>query len=326
MQARTDRLRRVLKGHMESSNAPRVQALCSLDEIKIKAETCVERLSEAEKLDNLRVQVENSFQGDDLDAISKAVGAFRVSLQVVGDMREGTAYTKKLGEWSDSLENKVVPLLRESIEDQRAGAGAGNTAEAVAGYQQVLETVGRGSCAEKVYHDAVTEHIEGLWRGFDEVNGELGPWISEFFSDIVDLVRADVNWCGEIMPQVLPALRTVVVAVLSELSAKLERRMQTALGMLDAASAVDLLCALHTSALLFVDSFEATLEGVPDGSATDVKTGLTGGGDSGGDGGVLAVLCGCFMALQPRYAALEESQLMDVAACVNPLQSPSDPQ
>ena len=80
LQAQTDRLKQQLEANLESSDAPRIAALTELDTIKSAAEDCVEKLNEAEKLDNLRLQVEDAFRADDLAQMAQSIGAFRSSL------------------------------------------------------------------------------------------------------------------------------------------------------------------------------------------------------------------------------------------------------
>lgn len=65
---------------MHASDGSRIAHLGELDAIKLKAEGCVEKLNEAEKLDNLRLQVENAFRSDDLAQMAQSLRAFRGSL------------------------------------------------------------------------------------------------------------------------------------------------------------------------------------------------------------------------------------------------------
>lgn len=80
LHAHTERLKQQLEANMRSSDAPRIAALSELDSIKLKAEGCVDKLDQAEKLDNLRLQVENAFRSDDLKQMAQSLGAFRASL------------------------------------------------------------------------------------------------------------------------------------------------------------------------------------------------------------------------------------------------------
>lgn len=230
LQARTDKLRRVLKGHLDNSDAPRIQALCGLDAIKLKAEECVGRLDEAEKLDNLRQKVENAFRADDLHEIAKAVGDFRVSLDVVGDLREARVYREKLEEWMGSLEAKVLPLLRRAVDEQRAGGGG--EAGALMRYREVLDAAGRAEAVEACYAETLQQQILDMWRGFDESRdaADLGGWVEKFLSGVVTLARRDMEWCGGgLLPKPRAAIRAAVSAALAGLSPPLEKRAEAAL-------------------------------------------------------------------------------------------------
>ena len=66
--------------NMRTSDGSRIAHLGELDAIKVKAEGCVEKLNEAEKLDNLRLQVENAFRSDNLPQMAQSLGTFRASL------------------------------------------------------------------------------------------------------------------------------------------------------------------------------------------------------------------------------------------------------
>ena len=158
LQAQTDRLKQQLEANLESSDAPRIAALTELDTIKSAAEDCVEKLNEAEKLDNLRLQVEDAFRADDLAQMAQSIGAFRSSLvrprlprlrsigamaearcvctqAVVGELRQGKLYAQNLEEWVASLEAKVStpspPLLRRPGPAHPAPAAGGSAAERV---------------------------------------------------------------------------------------------------------------------------------------------------------------------------------------------------
>ena len=65
---------------MRTSDGSRIAHLGELRAIKVKAEGCVEKLNEAEKLDNLRLQVENAFRSDNLPQMAQSLGTFRASL------------------------------------------------------------------------------------------------------------------------------------------------------------------------------------------------------------------------------------------------------
>jgi hypothetical protein len=318
LQARTDKLRRVLKGHLDNSDAPRIQALCGLDAIKLKAEECVGRLDEAEKLDNLRQKVENAFRADDLHEIAKAVGDFRVSLDVVGDLREARVYREKLEEWMGSLEAKVLPLLRRAVDEQRAGGGG--EAGALMRYREVLDAAGRAEAVEACYAETLQQQILDMWRGFDESRdaADLGGWVEKFLSGVVTLARRDMEWCGGgLLPKPRAAIRAAVSAALAGLSPPLEKRAEAALRApsLAADAGCDLLCALHSVVLLFVEALDDALSSESTGPAA---AGQAAGGagdtdDGGGRDEVLAALCQPFLALQPRHTSLEQVQLGAVA-------------
>jgi hypothetical protein len=80
LHAQTERLKNALEDTMRTSDGSRIAHLGELDAIKVKAEGCVEKLNEAEKLDNLRLQVENAFRSDDLTQMAQSLRAFRGSL------------------------------------------------------------------------------------------------------------------------------------------------------------------------------------------------------------------------------------------------------
>jgi hypothetical protein len=80
LHAQTERLKQQLEASMHTSDGPRIALLGELDAVKLKAEGCVEKLNEAEKLDNLRLQVDNAFRSDDLAQMAQSLGAFRASL------------------------------------------------------------------------------------------------------------------------------------------------------------------------------------------------------------------------------------------------------
>ena len=80
LHGQTERLKQQLEGNMHSSDATLIAALSELDQIKLRAEGCVDKLNEAEKLDNLRLMVENAFRSDDLKQMAQSLGAFRASL------------------------------------------------------------------------------------------------------------------------------------------------------------------------------------------------------------------------------------------------------
>ena len=59
LHAQTERLKQQLEENMRTSDGSRIAHLGELDAIKVKAEGCVEKLNEAEKLDNLRLHPPN---------------------------------------------------------------------------------------------------------------------------------------------------------------------------------------------------------------------------------------------------------------------------
>ena len=80
LHTQTERLKKELEDTMRTSDGSHITHLSELDAIKLKAEACVEKLNEAEKLDNLRLQVENAFRSDDLAQMAQSLRAFRASL------------------------------------------------------------------------------------------------------------------------------------------------------------------------------------------------------------------------------------------------------
>ena len=59
----------------------------------------------------------------------------------MGELRQGKLYEKQLQEWTDGVEAKVLPLLKEAMAGDHAGPGMGRMA--VAHYREMLDSIGR---------------------------------------------------------------------------------------------------------------------------------------------------------------------------------------
>ena len=315
LHTQTERLKKELEDTMRTSDGSRIAHLGELDVIKLKAEGCVEKLNEAEKLDNLRLQVENAFRSDDLSQMAQSLGAFRASLvrslyrhpacgpaprrtssadpnrcaqAVVGELRQGKLYGKQLEQWTEGVEAKVVPLLKQSIDSADGG---------VAKFREVLENIGRGAVAGEVYRTSVHERMDTAWQSFtaaqdSSTGAALSAWVESFFAGVVGNARRDIGWCGELLPSPSSSVRGAVAEALSTLSPSFAERISECLTPLDAKESTETFCTLHAVALQFAEDLESTCQ--PAAAAAEYL-----------DDSELAALFRNFVSLQKDYTKRE---------------------
>lgn len=175
---------------------------------------------------------------------------------VVGELRQGKVYGDQLEEWTDGVEAKVVPLLKQAMVSADAG---------VAKFREVLENIGRSSVAAEVYRTSVHERIDAAWQLFSAAQdastpAALSAWVETFFATVVANARQDMSWCGELLPSPSPTVRGAVAEALAMMSPSFAERISDCLKPLDTTEGTDTFCTLHAAALQFAEDLESACQ------------------------------------------------------------------
>ncbi len=175
---------------------------------------------------------------------------------MVGELRQGKLYGDQLEEWTEGVEAKVVPLLKQAI---------ASADERVAEFREVLENIGRGSVAAEVYRSSVHERIDAAWQSFSaaqdtSTGAALSTWVERFFATVVANAQQDMSWCGKLLPSPSPTVRGAVAEALAMLSPSFAERTTDCLKPLDAKEGTDTFCTLHAAALQFAEDLESACQ------------------------------------------------------------------
>jgi hypothetical protein len=191
----------------------------------------------------------------------------------VGELRQGKLYEKQLEEWTEGVEAKVVPLLKQVTVCGGAAGGAG--AMSVAQYREVLESIGRDTVAADVYRSSVHERVDATWQSFSAgqdgaTSAALSAWIEGFFGKVVEQAQQDLGWCGDLLASPSSVVRGDVAAAVGSVSPSFAQRIGACMRQLDATEGTDLLCTLHTAALRFAEALESACSQPAEGSSAEL--------------------------------------------------------
>lgn len=244
-------------GESVEKSAACVSRLAAVGAIRERMEDARGTLAEAAGLSELLVTIDPVLASGDAPAAAAALSQMRRAIGAVVDVPQFADARQRLAQHEDRLEAIVSPQLSDAI--------ASRDAEATKAARGVLESIGRGDVAERLYVKARLAPALEVWASFGAADSQsFCDWLPAFYEALLAAIDEDAMWVEAALPGQRAALvPRIVCEGMEAVSAQFATRISKAAEAALAANkpAVDELVSLRARTHQFAEALLPRLKG-----------------------------------------------------------------
>eukprot|EP00793_Prasinoderma_coloniale_P000101 PRCOL_00005609-RA len=244
-------------GESVEKSAACVSRLAAVGAIRERMEDARGTLAEAAGLSELLVTIDPVLASGDAPAAAAALSQMRRAIGAVVDVPQFADARQRLAQHEDRLEAIVSPQLSDAI--------AARDAEATKAARGVLESIGRGDVAERLYVKARLAPALEVWASFGAADSQsFCDWLPAFYEALLAAIDEDAMWVEAALPGQRAALvPRIVCEGMEAVSAQFATRISKAAEAALAANkpAVDELVSLRARTHQFAEALLPRLKG-----------------------------------------------------------------
>ncbi|KAI9104586.1 oligomeric Golgi complex subunit 7 [Phlyctochytrium arcticum] len=186
----------------DRGTGPAFKDLVKLDLVRNRMVATRLSLKEAESWTTLAGEMDAIFAARDFEKASLRLEGAEKSLAMLTATPDYEERKAMLGTLKNRLQTSLSPILVAACNE--------SDAEAVRKLFLVYERMGRSDDFFQIYNKSRTAPLTRLWQQYDEEmiiriavsgnEGELATWYSEFYDEVLAVLKKELSWCSFIFP------------------------------------------------------------------------------------------------------------------------------
>lgn len=177
---------------VEHNTAKSMQMLLELDAVKMRMKAASEALREADNWTTLSADVEDVFESQDIDAMSKKIVGMQQSLHILTDVPDFAERCSYL----ESLKNRLEAMLSPHI----VAAFSSQSLDSAQKFARIFNDIERFPQLCKYYQRCHKSNLHNAWKQIHQQSpdGSVMTWLTEFYDQLLSTWNTQMKWCSQV--------------------------------------------------------------------------------------------------------------------------------
>lgn len=246
---------------VEENTAQSMKKLVEIDRVKGRMQNACNALEEADNWSTLSSDVNKLFEAGEMDLVAEKLVGMQKSLQVLKDVPDYTERHRFLETLKVKLEASLSPKIVQTFNQ--------HDLENARYYVKIFSELNRLSQLQTYYSNCHKSSLSRTWSEIrEDPNTQITTWLPTYYDHLLALWHREVSWCGQVFPEPVQALCTLIAQTLNSLHPSIQDCMQDSLH--NSENSLHLLIELKIITKRFVQGLENAVQGyqVPSSKAT----------------------------------------------------------
>ena len=236
---------------VEENTAQSMKKLVEIDTVKGRMQNACNALKEADNWSTLSSEVNELFTAGKMDLVAEKLIGMQKSLVVLKDVPDFTERYRIL----ENLKNKLEALLSPKIVQTFNNHDLENAKY----YVKIFSDLDRLSQLQTYYSNCHKSSLTRTWNEIrDDPNNLITSWLPTYYDHLLALWHREVSWCGQVFPEPVQALCSLLAQTLASLHPSIQGCIQDALN--DEENSLQLLIELQSITKRFVQGLENAVQ------------------------------------------------------------------